>query len=75
MISEITYADTGSAFMLSSDGTIIAHQDITKVEQMENNIDMLASDSSLSQLVSLEDKMIAGESGVANMRMRVLQNL
>lgn len=62
--TNITYASTGYAFMINDEGTVIAHKDTTKVLEQENNIEDVKTDSSLTELVNLQKKMISGQTGV-----------
>jgi len=62
-VSTITFGDTGVAFILDNEGTFIAHKDVNKVVNMENDITNSKTNSSLLALASVEEKMIAGEQG------------
>ncbi len=64
MITDITYAKTGKAFIINKTGTVIAHSDKQIVLNMENNIELAKTDTSLAPLAALEVKMCAGEKGV-----------
>lgn len=61
--NEIQFGDSGEAFMLSSDGTVISHNDSDLVMNMTNHLQEEKEDSSLSKLIELEKKMIDGETG------------
>lgn len=53
----------GSAYMLDSNGTTIAHKNLENVRDQENTIRTFKNDKSFEDLVSIEEKMISGESG------------
>lgn len=58
----------GSAYMIDSEGTVIAHEDMKLVEQKDNSIEAAKKDSSLKRLAKLEEKMTAGKTGVGTYR-------
>lgn len=58
----------GSAYMIDSEGTVIAHKDMKLVEQKDNTIEAAKTDSSLKRLAKLEEKMTAGKTGVGTYR-------
>lgn len=64
--NEINFGNTGKAFMLSKNGTTIAHSNKDLVLSMDNNFENVKKDPSLENLVELEKKMVAGEKGVGN---------
>lgn len=61
--NEITFGESGRAYMINKQGTTVAHSDRNLVINMENNFEKLKDDPQLAQLVELEKKMAAGESG------------
>ena len=63
LISDITYGESGNAFLINSTGTTIAHSDESVVLNKENTLEMVKDDPSLSELAALEKKMCAGEQG------------
>ncbi len=63
IVNSIRVSENGSAYMLNSSGTTIAHQDMQVVLSQENAIQMAKTDRSLAGLAKLEEKMIAGEHG------------
>ncbi len=63
MTDKIKLKDNGSTFILNKDGDIIANDDRVLVYNGENNLDVLEGKSSFKQLVALEKKMIAGQTG------------
>lgn len=58
---KITYGQTGYAYMISKDGTIIAHKDKKLVLEQHNDFDNVSTDDSVRPLVELQKKMVAGE--------------
>lgn len=62
----ITFGSTGKAFMLSKNGTTIAHSNQDLVLNMDNDFENIKKDPSLEKLVEIEKKMVAGEKGVGN---------
>ena len=60
-IADISYGETGYAFIVGQSGAIIAHPNTDKVIAQENVL--TSEDSSLSQLAALVQKMTSGESG------------
>jgi methyl-accepting chemotaxis protein len=64
--NEINFGSTGKAFMLSKNGTTIAHSNKDLVLSMDNDFENVKKDPSLENLVELEKKMVAGEKGVGN---------
>lgn len=60
---DINLGGMGCAFMLGKDGTTIAHEDIKLVMNMNNNSENVKKDPSLESLVSIEKRMVNGESG------------
>ena len=61
-IIDITYGETGYAYIVSKDGTIIAHPDTEKVIAQENVL--TSTDPEQASLIALTQKMVNGESGV-----------
>ena len=64
IVSSLQISENGSAYMLDSNGTTIAHKELENVRNKENTIQNAKSDSSLSKLAAIEEKMIAGETGM-----------
>ena len=54
----------GSAYMLDSSGTTIAHKNLENVRNKENTIENAKSDKSLEKLAAIEAKMTKGEAGM-----------
>lgn len=63
LTNDITYGQTGKAFMIDKTGVKVAHFDKTLVLTMDNDLRNIKKDPSLAALVSLEQDMIAGKSG------------
>ena len=63
IISSITYAETGKAWMINSKGVTIAHSDKEQVLNMVNDSEDLKNDPKLIQIVELEKQMMLGKSG------------
>lgn len=63
IVNDITFGQTGKAFMLNSAGVKIAHYNNELVTNMDNDLENVKNNGELVQLVELENKMINGESG------------
>lgn len=63
IVSSINISSNSSAYILNSEGTVIANTNIESVQNQENTIKDAETDSSLKKLASIEKKMINGESG------------
>lgn len=63
IISDIVYYESGSAFMINEDGTIIAHQDQELVDNAVNILEMAEEDESLSQLAYWCGRMMSWRTG------------
>lgn len=61
--NDITYGDTGKAYMIGETGTVIAHTDKETVLNMDNIIEKAKTDASLVALANEHKLMIAGETG------------
>lgn len=59
----IQVSKKGSSYMLSEEGTVIAHKNADSVLNKENSIEDAKTDSSLKKVAELESRMISGESG------------
>ncbi|SFB08744.1 methyl-accepting chemotaxis protein [Clostridium frigidicarnis] len=64
--NEISFGETGSGYILSKDGTVIAHRNSSLVENKNNTINDAKSDKSLEGLAEIENKMIKAEIGTGN---------
>ncbi len=63
MISDVTYAKTGYAYMINSTGTVIAHPNIEHVKNMTNFIKKGEEDPNYADLASQVKRMMTGEKG------------
>lgn len=61
--NSIKFGSTGQAFMLSKDGTTIAHKNKDLVFSQDNDFENIKKDPKLESLVAIEKKMVAGETG------------
>ncbi|MEG0296282.1 MAG: methyl-accepting chemotaxis protein [Clostridium sp.] len=68
IINDIKFLETGSAYMLDSNGTIIADTNQELVDNFNNSIELAKTDEGLKEIAEIESKMIKGEvgSGVYN---------
>ncbi|MEF9852821.1 MAG: methyl-accepting chemotaxis protein [Hydrogenoanaerobacterium sp.] len=62
-VNSIHVSKNGSAYMVNSKGTTIAHKDITRVEKSENVAELAKSNPALSVLAAIHTKMAGGGSG------------
>ncbi|MBP1736981.1 MAG: methyl-accepting chemotaxis protein [Oscillospiraceae bacterium] len=62
IVAGIDVGDTGSVVIINSDGTVIAAEDSSRVNN-DNSITSAQDDSSYADLASMTKKAIAGESG------------
>ena len=63
---QLTFGKAGSAFMITSNGATIAHQDRELVKSLNNDLENAKEDSQLADLAALEKKMVSGESGIGS---------
>ena len=63
---QLVFGETGEAFMINKEGTTIAHKDRKLVANRDNDFENVKNDPQLAELVELEKKMVAGESGVGS---------
>lgn len=63
IIGQIKVGDSGSAYIIDKNGTVIAHNDYTKVTSEENAIKAAESDSSKKQIAALESQALEMEMG------------
>ena len=64
LIDDITYGETGYAYIINQEGTIIAHKDPTMVEDQINPIALAAQDTSMASFASLFEEIIVTDEGV-----------
>lgn len=63
LTNSISIGETGSCYMINSEGDTIAHYDEAKVINGDNIIEQAASDKSLSAIAEIQTKMIKEEPG------------
>lgn len=63
IINDIKFLETGSAYMLDSNGTVIAHTNQELVDNFNNSIELAKTDEGLKEIAEIENKMINGELG------------
>jgi methyl-accepting chemotaxis protein len=64
IISEVTYGQSGKAFMIDQEGTAVAHYNQEKVIQKDNAIKQAKKDPKLRQVAAIQKKMIKGATGI-----------
>jgi methyl-accepting chemotaxis protein len=64
--NKIDFSETGQAFMVNKEGTLIAHNNMEYVLDRVNCIEDSKTDSGLKHLVEIVNKMIAGKKGAGN---------
>ncbi|MEW8957039.1 methyl-accepting chemotaxis protein [Clostridium sp.] len=62
--NKIKFGETGSAYIINSKGTVIAHNNKELVEKMDNTMEEAKTDKSLEVLAGIERKMADGQSGI-----------
>lgn len=62
-VSDVEIGSTGQAFILSKNGTTIAHKNKELVLSQDNDFQNLEKDPNLQSIVDIEKKMVAGETG------------
>jgi methyl-accepting chemotaxis protein len=63
IVKDITFSQTGVAFMINNKGTTVAHQDPGLVLDMYNITEKVQEDASLTSLANVEKLMMARETG------------
>jgi len=66
LTNQIKFGQTGNAFMIKKDGTVIAHSNKDLVTKMYNPIEEAKKDANLQPLANIETKMALGETGIDN---------
>ena len=66
ILSEIHISDNGGAYIINTEGTVIASNDYDQVLNEENSIADAQTDKNLKKLAALEQQMIAGETGTGS---------
>jgi methyl-accepting chemotaxis protein len=64
IISEVTYGQSGKAFMIDQEGTAVAHYNQEKVINKDNAIKQAEKDPKLRQVAAIQKKMIKGATGI-----------
>jgi methyl-accepting chemotaxis protein len=64
LINDIKYGKSGTAFMINSQGTSIAHTNKENVTKGDNIFENLKTNPELQQLADLQKKMTKGEDGI-----------
>ncbi|RAP28215.1 hypothetical protein C2W64_00427 [Brevibacillus laterosporus] len=62
-LSNISFSQTGQAYVLDKTGTIVVTEDIDRIKKQENLIVMSQTDTGLKQLADIFSKLISGNSG------------
>lgn len=65
IVRDISFSETGYAFMVNKDGKIIAHDDASLVADGINYLELSSTDSSYSDMADVISKMNAGGEGFA----------
>ena len=63
---EIAFGKSESAFMITQEGTCVAHQNRENVKNIANIIESAKTDPQFAELAELQKKMIAGETGTGS---------
>ena len=61
LIGDITFGETGQAYMINNKGTIIAHSDISLVRDSYNILEKFKENPELEALANITHRMINGE--------------
>lgn len=62
--NDITFGETGKAFMINEKGTKIAHSNAELVMKMDNDFENVKQDPTLESVIKLEKQMTEGKTGV-----------
>lgn len=63
LANDIEFLDTGSAFILNSEGTVIAHDDFYFVMEKSNLINQYGNNEEYRDVINVQKDMISGKSG------------
>lgn len=69
LAKDVSFLNTGEAFILNSEGTVIAHNDFYFVMEQTNFIEKYESDPSYSNIVKVQKEMISGSTGSSEYNM------
>ena len=64
ILNDVEFLETGSAYMINSEGTVIAHPDQKFVDELYNSFKEVEDKPEMKALMDIETKMINGETGV-----------
>lgn len=64
IVASIKISENGGAYLINNQGTVIAHQNVTLVQQKSNSLEQVKTDPSVTKLAAIVEKMTKGESGV-----------
>lgn len=62
--NEVTFGESGKAFMINKSGVKVAHSNAELVMQMDNDLENVKNDPKLEPLAELEKQMTEGKTGV-----------
>ena len=65
VIEDLGYGKSGEAVIIQGNGTVIAHKNNALVLEQYNTFEQYEKDKSLAPLVEITEKMLKGETGVA----------
>lgn len=65
LANDIEFLDTGSAFILNSEGTVMAHDDFYFVMEKRNLIKQYENNIEYKDIINVQKDMISGNSGTA----------
>lgn len=63
IVDDISFGETGKAFMINKEGTKIAHYDKELVVNQDNDLENVKTNPELKELVELETNMTKGKAG------------
>ncbi|MDF2540740.1 MAG: mcpA4 [Herbinix sp.] len=64
LVTDVSFGDTGSAFMINENGDMLAHKNLSLVTNKANYIKEAEQDKSLSKLAEIMVHMTQGEEGI-----------
>ncbi|MDF2942758.1 MAG: methyl-accepting chemotaxis protein [Herbinix sp.] len=64
LIEDITFGESGRAYMIGNEGAMIAHSDVELVKKSFNAFDEMQNDQTLTSLANLHQLMVEGNRGV-----------
>ncbi len=64
LVSDITFAKTGYAFIVNQDGVMVAHPDRTMVSTQDRTLEKASGDPAQKGLADMLKRMVTGESGM-----------